>query len=40
MVGLSWTASSTADIYTQLTQFSEREKTEKDERVDEENCKT
>lgn len=33
MVGLSWTASSTADIYTQLTQLSEREKTDKGEQV-------
>lgn len=32
MVGLSWTASSTADIYTQLTQVPER-KTEKSERM-------
>lgn len=36
MVGLSWTASSAADIYTQLTQFSERGQAEKGEQVYEE----
>ncbi len=36
MVGLSWTAGSTADIYTQLTQLLEREKEREREREREE----